>query len=162
MVRYVLLRPLRQELEIQLEQFKEASSKPAQLKAFTYIPFPVFLDNEHCIWCIKQLFGGSPRGFLLRPFTILLRVHPVLPERPCEAHKHHLLTIFAVVVVTVSSGRMQDTCALDDATIRTKNQQHQAKNVPLPVRKGHSTFCEALTEDITVPGKRIKLFAKHF
>jgi hypothetical protein len=29
-----LLRPLRPELEIQLEQFKEASSKPAQLKAF--------------------------------------------------------------------------------------------------------------------------------
>jgi hypothetical protein len=36
MVRYVLLRPLRPELEIQLEQFKEASSKPAQLKAFTF------------------------------------------------------------------------------------------------------------------------------
>jgi hypothetical protein len=34
MVRYVLLRPLRPELDIQLEQFKEASSKPAQLKAF--------------------------------------------------------------------------------------------------------------------------------
>jgi hypothetical protein len=31
MVRYVLLQPLRPELEIQLEQFKEASSKPAQL-----------------------------------------------------------------------------------------------------------------------------------
>jgi hypothetical protein len=35
MVMYVLLRPLRPELDIQLEQFKEASSKPAQLKAFT-------------------------------------------------------------------------------------------------------------------------------
>jgi hypothetical protein len=36
MVMYVLLlRPLRPELEIQLEQFKEASSKPAQLKAFS-------------------------------------------------------------------------------------------------------------------------------
>jgi hypothetical protein len=38
MVRYVLLRPLRPELEIQLEQFKEASSKPAQLKAFSIAP----------------------------------------------------------------------------------------------------------------------------
>jgi hypothetical protein len=38
MVRYVLLRPLRPELEIQLEQFKEASSKPAQLKAFSQRP----------------------------------------------------------------------------------------------------------------------------
>jgi hypothetical protein len=37
MVRYVLLRPLRPELEIQLEQFKEASSKPAQLKAFRIV-----------------------------------------------------------------------------------------------------------------------------
>jgi hypothetical protein len=36
MVRYVLLRPLRPELEIQLEQFKEASSKPGQLKAISY------------------------------------------------------------------------------------------------------------------------------
>jgi hypothetical protein len=31
MARYVLLQPLRPELEIQLVQFKEASSKPAQL-----------------------------------------------------------------------------------------------------------------------------------
>jgi hypothetical protein len=37
MVRYVLLRPLRPELDIQLEQFKEASSKPAQLKAFSIV-----------------------------------------------------------------------------------------------------------------------------
>jgi hypothetical protein len=34
MVRYVLLLPLRPELDIQLEQLREASSKPAQLKAF--------------------------------------------------------------------------------------------------------------------------------
>jgi hypothetical protein len=34
MVWYVFLRPLRPELEIQLEQFKEASSKPAQLRVF--------------------------------------------------------------------------------------------------------------------------------
>jgi hypothetical protein len=40
MVRYVLLLPLRPELEIQLEQFKEASSKPAQLKAFKYVLKP--------------------------------------------------------------------------------------------------------------------------
>jgi hypothetical protein len=44
MVRYVLLRLLRPELDIQLEQFKEASSKPAQLKAFTLMPVFIYFE----------------------------------------------------------------------------------------------------------------------
>jgi hypothetical protein len=93
----LLLRPLMPELEIQLEQFKEASSKPAQLKAFsTYLDGNIFfrmiirlnVNMENCDAIVKSLVTKStnvcmPIAFLskydLMPLikTQMIQVRPM-------------------------------------------------------------------------------------